>query len=70
VTGYQAPDPLQERRRVRAAGFAHIDRIAVDGGPVIEPKPIRRHFVRNVVGVIGVAICAIGVTVVVWGCVG
>jgi hypothetical protein len=58
------------RRRERAAGWAHIARMAVDGGPVVEPKPIRRHFVRNVVGVIGIAICAIGVTVAVWGCVG
>lgn len=46
VTGYECPDPLgigrgekiaayaHERRREKAAGYAHIDRLSVDGGPL------------------------------------
>lgn len=59
----------QERRRVLAAGYAHIDRLAVDGGPVTEPKRTRRRLALNTVGLIGIAICALGV-VALFGVVG
>lgn len=63
-------DAYELRRIERAAGWAHIDRLAVDGGPIVEPAPIRRRLALNVVGLIGIGICAIGVTVAICGCVG
>lgn len=57
------------RRRV-AAGYAHISRLAVDGGPVTEPKPIRRRLALNLVGVIGILICALGAVVALYGVMG
>lgn len=60
----------QERRRVHAAGFAHIARLAVDGGPVVEPKPIRRRLTLQMVGLIGIGVCALGAVAVVFGVMG
>lgn len=57
------------RRRI-AAGYAHIDRLAVDGGPITEPKPIRRRLALNLVGVIGILVCALGAVVALYGMMG
>ena len=73
--GYEVPDPLGiggaekivaydlQRRREKAAGYAHIARLAVDGGPVVGPRPIRRRLALNLVGLIGIGICALGIVV-------
>lgn len=58
------------RRRERAAGYAHIDRISVDGGPLFLPRQVRRRLTLQFFGLIGIGICAIGVTVAIWGIVG
>lgn len=55
------------RRIERAAGYAHIDRISVDGGPVSEPRPIRRRLTLNIVGLLGIGVCVLGVAVAIWG---
>ena len=56
----QLGDYAELRRRRIAAGFAHIDRLAVDGGAVTEPRPIRRRHTLQAVGLIGIMICALG----------
>lgn len=64
VSGYQAPDPLsiapgekivdylQERRRERVAGFAHSERLVVDGGCVVKLRS-RKH-----IDWIGIMVCS------------
>ena len=63
-------DYAELRRRQIAAGFAHIDRLAVDGGSVSEPKPIRRRYALQTVGLIGIGVCALGVVVGILGVMG
>lgn len=55
------------RRIERAAGYAHIDRIAVDGGAWAEPRPIRRRLALNIVGLIGIGVCVLGLGAAIWG---
>ncbi len=66
---YTSP-PLSEwelKQRARVAGYAHIDRIAMDGGPVTEPRPIRRRLMASVIGLAGAWICAVGLVIALWG---
>ena len=66
--GEKVVDYLQERRRLRAAGFCHIDRLSVDGGPVTEPKPIiRRRLLLNAAAMVGVFAFALGLVVALLG---
>lgn len=55
------------RRIERAAGWAHIARLAVDGGPIVEPAPVRRRLTLNIVGLLGIGVCVLGVAVAIWG---
>ncbi len=66
---YTSPplDAYEMRKRERAAGYCHIDRLAVDGGPVTEPRPIRRRLSASIVGLTGAWICAVGLIVALWG---
>jgi hypothetical protein len=68
--GEKVVDYLQERRRLRAAGFAHVARLAVDGGPVVEPKPIRRRYLLNAAAAVGIGCFALGVVAAILGVVG
>ena len=67
---YTAPpyeDVADLNRRRIAAGFAHIDRLSVDGGTFVEPKPIRRRYTLQVAGLVGIMICAVAVVVAIFG---
>lgn len=73
TVAYTAPplgDILDLNRRKRAAGYAHIARLAVDGGPVVEPKPIRRRLTLQIAALISIGVCAIGAVVVLYGMMG
>lgn len=51
-----APDPAEMRRREIAAGYCHIDRLAVDGGALVEMPRRRRLSIRVLDGLI----CTLG----------
>lgn len=65
--GEKIVDYLQEKRRRYAAGFAHVSYLAVDGGPVSEPKPIRRRFLLNAAAMVGVFAFVLGMVVALLG---
>lgn len=50
------PATEELRRREIAAGYAHIDRLAVDGGPLTETRPRKRRLYKGLDGLI----CTVG----------
>lgn len=61
------PDDLDDREAEwddlpaidRAEGAAILDRLAATGS-IVEPRPIRRHYGRDLLGLLGIIIIALG----------
>ncbi len=63
----EVPDYLREKLRVKAAGYAHIDRICVDGGAVVEPRPRRRRLISHGLVMLAAVLAGFGLVAVAWG---